>query len=200
MKRLYGYIAVLGVTLATCTSCRGTFSKEDKALIFADPQELMHVLVVDDPKENEVLRTPSGIMSRRALKSEAYRLLVQRMSVTVQDSTVGGVGIAGPQVGINKRLVVVQRFDKVNAEAEAPFIAYPNIRIVSYGDARQTGPEGCLSVPGRSEQVSRAEQIVISYTDPATLKEVRETVEGYTAVIFQHEVDHLEGIIYTDRL
>ena len=55
-------------------------------------------------------------------------------------------------------------------------------------------------IPTFISDVERSQQVVIRYTDPETLSEVRETVDGYTAVIFQHEVDHLDGILFTDRL
>ena len=63
-----------------------------------------------------------------------------------------------------------------------------------------TGQEGCLSVPGKKGAVPRYSKVVVSYKDPLTLKTVRETVEGFTAVIFQHETDHLEGVLYTDKV
>ena len=61
------------------------------------------------------------------------------------------------------------------------------------------GPEGCLSVPGKRGFVSRYGSVIVRYTDPATLAVRRDTVHGYTAIIFQHETDHLDGILYTDR-
>ena len=107
-----------------------------------------------------------------------------------------GVGLAAPQVGILKRVVAVQRYDKEGA----PFEVYPNIRITEYSAEKQTGREGCLSVPDTSGIVERAQSVVISYTCPQTLKTVNDTVQGYTAVIFQHETDHLDGVLYTDKL
>ena len=62
-----------------------------------------------------------------------------------------------------------------------------------------SGPEGCLSVPGLRGLVKRHSKIGISYTDISTLERVDEEVEGFTAVIFQHECDHLDGILYIDR-
>ena len=107
-----------------------------------------------------------------------------------------GVGLAAPQVGILKRVVAVQRYDKEGA----PFEVYPNIRITEYSAEKQTGREGCLSVPDTSGIVERAQSVVISYTCPQTLETVNDTVQGYTAVIFQHETDHLDGVLYTDKL
>ena len=62
-----------------------------------------------------------------------------------------------------------------------------------------TGPEGCLSVPGLRGLVKRHSKIGISYTDLASKERVAEEVEGFTAVIFQHECDHLDGILYIDK-
>jgi peptide deformylase len=71
-------------------------------------------------------------------------------------------------------------------------------------ESLESGPEGCLSVPGRRGEVLRAKEIVIEYADVSRLDEeefmVRETVTGFTAVIFQHEIDHLDGVLYIDKV
>jgi peptide deformylase len=98
-------------------------------------------------------------------------------------------------------VVAVQRFDK---EGE-PFEVYPNIKIVWASDSKVSGPEGCLSVPGRRGEVLRSQEIVIEYADMKAIKAgpdipmARDTVNGFTAVIFQHEIDHLDGILYIDK-
>lgn len=61
-------------------------------------------------------------------------------------------------------------------------------------------PEGCLSIPGVSGSVLRSERIVVRYLDEESLRMAADTVEGFTAVIFQHEVDHLDGVLFIDRL
>ena len=90
-----------------------------------------------------------------------------------------------------------------------PFEVYPNIRIVWASDSLSSGPEGCLSVPGRRGEVLRSGEIVVEYADLAAVREddsiedipmIQDTVKGFTAVIFQHEVDHLDGVLYIDRL
>jgi peptide deformylase len=98
-------------------------------------------------------------------------------------------------VGLSRRIIAVQRFDK---EGE-PFEVYPTIRIESLSGDVVSGKEGCLSVPGKRGSVPRHTTVVVSYKDPLTLETIRDTVEGFTAVIFQHEIDHLEGVLYTDR-
>ena len=83
---------------------------------------------------------------------------------------------------------------------------YPNIRIVWAADSLAAGPEGCLSVPDRRGDVLRSTGIIIEYADLSSactsrdIPMVRDTVTGFTAVIFQHEIDHLDGILYIDRL
>ena len=143
-----------------------------------------------------LLRTPCTDLTEEDLLSEVYEHLACRMIATVTDSTQDGVGLAAPQVGLNRRVVAVMRYDKPGY----PFEVYPNIHIEYFSEQKQTGPEGCLSIPDIAGDVERSQQVVIRYTDPETLSEVRDTVDGYTAVIFQHEVDHLDGILFTDRL
>ena len=105
------------------------------------------------------------------------------------------MGIAAPQVGLRRRVVAVQRLDKPGE----PFEVYPNIRILAHLGDTVRGPEGCLSIPGMRGIVPRSEGVVVSWTDPQTLQAVTDTVHGFTAIIFQHEIDHLDGILYTDR-
>ena len=168
---------------------------EDELACITGSDSVMRVLSVFDPADSLVLRTASADFTPEDLRSEAFRILSAKLLATVTSPDQDGVGIAAPQVGLNRRVVAVQRFDR---EGE-PFGVFPNARLDSlYGEVKG-GPEGCLSIPGWRGRVPRAAKIIVSYTDPQTLGRVRETVEGFTAVIFQHEIDHLEGILYTDR-
>ena len=158
----------------------------------------MRVLTIDSPADEAVLRARSTDLSAESLLSDDYGRLAELMIATVTHPSQDGVGIAAPQIGLNRRIIAVQRFDK---EGE-PFEVYPNIRIVWTSDSLEPGPEGCLSVPGMRGEVLRSQEVVIEYADikdPA-VPMVRDTVSGFTAVIFQHEVDHLEGVLYIDRL
>lgn len=158
-----------------------TFTEDELAIIAG--HGVMRVLTVSDISDED-------------LRSEAFSNLAERMIETVTDSMQDGVGMAAPQIGLSRRLVAVMRYDKEGM----PFEIYPNIRIECFSSEKQTGPEGCLSIPGKSGNVERSEWVVISYTDPSSLETVRDTVEGYTAVIFQHEADHLDGVLFTDRM
>jgi peptide deformylase len=183
------------------------FSKAELALI-QSADSIMRVLTIDNHEDSTILRAKSSDLSAEALGSDDYKKLTELMIATVTHPSQDGVGIAGPQVGLNRRVVAVQRFDQEEVLPDGsegcPFKVYPNIRIVSMSEQLEPGPEGCLSVPDKSGDVMRSREIVIEYADVNRLDEedcmVRETVYGFTAVIFQHEVDHLDGVLYIDRL
>ncbi|MCL7988686.1 peptide deformylase [Sphingobacterium sp. lm-10] len=168
-----------------------TFSAHERALI-NEGTGTMHVYLVTNDKELAVLSSVSEDIDP---KDPLLQILTDRMLATVQDEAHPGVGIAAPQVGINKNLIWVQRFDK----AEQPFESYINPKIIWRSTLLRTGAEGCLSIPDRRDEVERSYAIRLQYALPTgEIKE--ENVEGFTAVIFQHEVDHLLGILYPDRV
>lgn len=195
------------MTALSCSTAPENFNEQELSLIH-EADSIMRVLVVDNPDDSAVLRAKSSDLSVEALRSDDYKRLAELMLATVTHPSQDGVGIAAPQVGLNRRVVAVQRFDKEEVLPDGsegcPFEVYPNIRIVSLSESKEPGPEGCLSVPDRNGEVMRSREIVIEYADVNRLDEedcmVRETVHGFTAVIFQHEVDHLEGVLYIDRL
>ena len=191
-------LAVIWLALMLTVGCSKKVPRltaEETQLIMSS-DGLMRVLLVTSPEDSLVLRAPCMDLAEEDLQSEVYERLASRMIATVTDSTQDGVGLAAPQVGLKRRVVAVMRYDKPGY----PFEVYPNIHIEYFSDQKQTGPEGCLSIPDIAGEVERSQQVVIRYIDPETLSELRDTVDGYTAVIFQHEVDHLEGILFTDRL
>ena len=177
------------------------FTEHELALIHNSSNGIMRVLTIEDNLDNEILRATSTDIPQEVLLSEDYAALCSLMIATVTHPSQDGVGIAGPQVGLNRKVVAVQRFDK---DGE-PFEVYPNIDIIWASDSLVAGPEGCLSVPNRRGNVLRNQEIIIEYTYvPKNKKEEihikRDTVSGFTAVIFQHEIDHLKGKLYIDRL
>lgn len=157
--------------------------------------DILKVYTISNREDSLLLRQKCTDFTPDELSSAEFAHFAEMMIKTVTHPSQDGVGIAGPQVGLSKRVVAVQRFDKEGQ----PFIVYPNISIVAYRGDLVPGPEGCLSVPECRGEVLRYRDIDIEYTSPQTLERVRENVKGFTAVIFQHEVDHLEGILYTDR-
>ncbi len=186
---------LIALTVLLVAGCRGGWTAAERELIESQP-DVMRVLTVEDAADLKVLRAECRDFSARELADPLYAELASKLIATVTSPEQDGVGIAGPQVGLSRNVIAVQRFDK---EGE-PFEVYPNIRITAFRGEMEPGPEGCLSVPGRRGKVLRWRDIDICYTSPETGQEVSERVEGFTAVIFQHETDHLQGILYTDKL
>ena len=169
-----------------------TFSKEERTII-RQSDSVMYVTVW--PEDSVVLRTPCTDLTKAELKSRDLRTLTAKMLRTLRSPQHDGVGIAAPQVGVSKRIIWVQRLDKEGG----PFECYLNPHIDSlYGQVGK-GPEGCLSVPPMRGLVPRYTDVIVSYVHPETLEARRDTATGYTAVIFQHECDHLDGILYIDK-
>lgn len=197
---------LLLLCLIACNRVGDGFTQEELALING-ADSIMRVLTIDNPADSAVLRTPSRDIPSEALTSADFKRLAELMLATVNHPSQNGVGIAGPQVGINRRVVAVQRYDKepveCNGVVDHPFEVYPNIRIIWASDSLIPGPEGCLSVPNQRGVVMRSPEIVIEYASMTSAGEatmIKDTVKGFTAVIFQHEIDHLDGTLYIDRL
>ncbi|MBA8987541.1 peptide deformylase [Sphingobacterium cellulitidis] len=169
------------------------FNDHERSLINdGDENKLMHVYQITDKKELAVLKKPSEDIK---FDDPLLDKLASRMLQTVRDPDHPGVGIAGPQVGINKNVVWVQRLDK----NDKPFEFYLNPKIIWRSQLTRQGTEGCLSIPDLKENVKRSYAIKLQHIDrKGNVKE--ELIEGFTAVIFQHEVDHLYGILFPDRI
>lgn len=164
-------------------------SMTEAELSYINDTTARHLLQNDVEKDNEILRKVS-IPAK--LGGEGYDVLEKFML----ESLGTGVGIAAPQVGINRRVIMVQRFDK----EEKPFEFYYNIEIKKTYGEKVVGWEGCLSIPAGFGQVERWQDIDIEYDAEVDGKIVRksENIKGFTAVIFQHETDHLNGILFID--
>ncbi len=184
------------MVVVMAVACQPSEWSETERKIINDQGEIMRVLTVCNEADSLVLRSKCGSISNRELESCEYTTLAEKMVSTVTSPEQDGVGIAGPQVGILRRIVAVQRFDKEGF----PFEVYPNIKIINHAGEKKIGGEGCLSIPGRHGNVARYQDINISYTSKKTLNDTTEHINGFTAVIFQHECDHLDGILYTDYL
>jgi peptide deformylase len=169
------------------------FTEKEKAIISSgDVNSKLQVYLTTREKELAVLQTSSQDIK---IDDPLLEILEKRMLSTVQAPEHAGVGIAAPQVGINKNLIWVQRFDK----AGEPFEFFINPKIIWRSKLTRLGAEGCLSIPDRREDVERSYAIRLQYWDKKG-NIIEENIEGFTSVIFQHEVDHLYGILYPDRL
>ena len=121
------------------------------------------------------------------------KILVERMKLSLL-ATQGGVGIAAPQVGINRRIVLVQRFDKEGFPVEY----FINPVVLWRSKMQQLGPEGDLSIKDFRGNFHRSQVIQLQYFDLENQSHT-ELVEGFTAVIFQHEIDHLFGLLISEK-
>ncbi len=112
-----------------------------------------------------------------------------------------GVGLAAPQVGLGIRLFVIDL--RPLADEDPAFKDYTktfiNPEILEFSEEKESMEEGCLSIPGIHESVSRSTRIRIAYQDEK-FEEHDEWFEGFPARVIQHEYDHLEGHVFTDRI
>jgi len=138
------------------------------------------------------------------LKAKRVRRFDQRLVDVVADMfetlrAADGVGLAAPQIGISERIVVIAIPDDLEDEPNAGTkIALVNPEIIK-GKGQVTCSEGCLSVPGFSGDVTRYEQVLVRAKDLQG-KDVRHKATGLLARAFQHEIDHLDGILFLDKV
>lgn len=169
------------------------FSAGEKKLIQSGAVDtMMKVIQVTDSTELNILKSVSSPINP---KDPLTTVLAQRMFLSMRDPENPGIGIAAPQVGINRNMFWVQRFDK---EGE-PFELYLNAEIKWRSALLRKGTEGCLSIPDISGEVLRHYTILVAYQDQGGQFH-EELVEGFTAVVFQHEFDHVMGMLFTDRM
>jgi peptide deformylase len=140
---------------------------------------------------DRALRQPA---KRIAKVDQSIRQLIQEMLQTMYSAD--GIGLAAPQVGINKQLIVI---DTEPDKPENPPLVLINPVIKRLGRSLCNFQEGCLSVPGVYMDVTRPEEIEVSYKDengrPQTLK-----ANGLLSRAIQHEIDHLNGVMFVDRV
>ena len=127
------------------------------------------------------------------------KALVENMFETMHQAE--GIGLAAPQIGLAIRLVVVD-LDVLSddfPEYKGFNRVYINAHILETSDETEAMEEGCLSLPGIHEKVTRPSRIRVSYLDE-NFVEHDEWVEGFLARVMQHEFDHLEGKVFSDRI
>jgi peptide deformylase len=138
----------------------------------------------------------SDVLRRRAADvaeiDDELRALVKDMFETMYAAE--GIGLAGPQVGVSRRVLVVD----VQPEGVEPF-ALLNARVAETSRETEKGEEGCLSIPGVSAPVERPAQVVVEGLD-LDGKPVRIEADGLLGRCLQHEIDHLDGVLFIDRI
>jgi peptide deformylase len=145
----------------------------------------------------EILKYPHPKLKRKSLPIETIddnlRRLIADMAETMYAAP--GVGLAAPQVGHSLRLAVI---DVTPANEKKNLLVLLNPEILS-AEGECTWDEGCLSVPDYNEDVKRKEKVVVRYRNPEG-KTCEIEAEGLLAVALQHELDHLDGILFIDRI
>jgi peptide deformylase len=156
----------------------------------------------------ELLRVRARELSHEEILSEKTRELIEHMRETMNYAP--GVGLAAPQVGVSLQLAVIEdreeHHKKLTSEQlterqrhPVPFHVIINPRIVSSDDANVEFFEGCLSVVGYSAIVPRARSVTVEFLNEFAERKTVHAV-GWYARILQHEIEHLDGILYVDRM
>ncbi len=145
-----------------------------------------------------ILLVPSPILKARAKPvapedAQTIAMLVPRMFAAMYAAP--GIGLAAPQVGVGLRLVVLD----LMADGKSAPITLINPELVSVSDEKATREEGCLSLPGQYADVTRPARVRVRFTDQAGAKQEIEG-EGLLAACLQHELDHLDGVLFVDHL
>ena len=151
---------------------------------------ILPIILEGDPR----LRQKS--MKIRAV-DDGLRRLAADMHATMDDAP--GVGLAGPQIGVMRRIVVIRVPGDYVGEGEHDIrTTLVNPEIIK-GHGREVATEGCLSIPDWIGDVPRYESVTVKAID-LNNKEIRIKAKGYYARVIQHEVDHLDGILFVDRV
>lgn len=148
---------------------------------------------------NPILRKKAEAVTKDYLLSDSFSRLVADLEDSMRH--YGGIGIAAPQIGVDLQVAIIELtgVNRYGEEMNLPFTVFVNPTISYLTDKNQGFWEGCLSVPGLRGYVERPEKVRVNYLN---LKgEAEELVaEGFLATVLQHELDHLQGILYIDRI
>ena len=152
----------------------------------------------------KIVTLPDAVLRRKAHTipkvDKTLQTLIDDMVETMRDAP--GVGLAAPQIGLSDRLIVVEYYerpeDEEKEDAPKKVWAVINPEIVKASEEKLMGVEGCLSIPGLVGEVERHAVIQVKglnrHGKPTKIK-----AEGWLARIFQHEIDHLNGVMFTER-
>jgi peptide deformylase len=147
-----------------------------------------------------IVTLPQPVLRQKARKVSDFgpelQELIDDMIDTMRDAP--GVGLAAPQVGVLKRVIVVEYGDDENEDVPPSLYVVVNPEIVRFSTESVEGVEGCLSIPRLVGSVERPDEVTVRGLSRQG-KPVKIKASGWLARIFQHEVDHLDGILFVDR-
>jgi peptide deformylase len=148
----------------------------------------------------EVIIIPHPTLRKKAAPVTDFgpetQQLIDDMIVTLNEES--GAGLAAPQVNVSQQVILVEFGSEEEDTIPPTLYVTINPKITRFSKELVSGAEGCLSIPGLMGEVERSQEIVVEGQDrhgePLKMK-----LRGWVARIFQHEIDHLNGILYTDR-
>ena len=152
----------------------------------------------------KIVTLPEPVLRRKAHAVTKFdknlQTLIDDMVETMRDAP--GVGLAAPQIGLLERLIVIEYYereeDEEKEDAPKKVWAVLNPEIIKASEEKLMGVEGCLSIPGLVGEVERHAAIQVKALNRHG-KPMKIKAEGWLARIFQHEIDHLNGVLFTDR-
>jgi peptide deformylase len=148
----------------------------------------------------EIVTVPAPVLRRKAKKVVEFdaglQTLIDDMVETMRDAP--GVGLAATQVGIQLRVIVVEYADDEEEESPPHLYTMVNPEITRVSEELEIGTEGCLSVPGFAGNVERPIEITVRGQNRRG-QPMRVKAKDWLARIFMHEIDHLDGVLFTDR-
>ncbi len=148
----------------------------------------------------EVILVPHPTLRKKAVPVTDFgpetQQLIEDMITTLHEES--GAGLAAPQVNVSQQVILVEFGSEEDESIPPTLYVTLNPKISHFSTQMVSGAEGCLSIPGFMGEVERSQEIVVEGQDrhgePLKMK-----LRGWVARIFQHEIDHLNGILYTDR-
>jgi peptide deformylase len=195
------YLLIITISISACKSVKHMTNNEKILINNGNRETPFRVLQTDNQKDSLFLRRKSiDIDVKNIATNKDLQLMIARLALTLAEES--GVGIAAPQIGIGRNLFLFMRFDKEGKPVQVAI----NPRIIGHsGELFLFEGDGCLSIPELSGTTERYRWVDVEYYDENGIR-VEERLSGggrgedFTGVIFQHEFDHLQGILFTDRL
>ena len=148
----------------------------------------------------EIIIVPHPTLRKKAEKVTDFgpelQQLIEDMIDTLHEES--GAGLAAPQLNVSKQVILVEFGSEEDEEIPPKLHVTINPKITRFSQPMVTGAEGCLSIPGLMGEVDRSEEVVVEGQD-RNGEPLKMSLQGWAARIFQHEIDHINGILYSDR-
>jgi len=157
--------------------------------------KVLKIITIENKTDEKFLRRKTADFGFLKTGKKELAELIKNMRKMMYEAN--GIGLSANQIGLNMRFFVAQIFDK-SLKREMKFYAVFNPEIIKFSDKKVLMEEGCLSVPGVCGVVERPEKITLAGQDKNGRK-IKIKAAGILARVFQHETDHLDGILFIDK-